>query len=210
MIVAAALPLVAEHGAAVTTGRIARAAGIGEGTVFRAFADKDELLEACVAEALSPDHVLRELGSISLDQPLAARLTEAAEALGAHLERLRSVLGALHASGFRSGRDRDRDRDRDRGRGRGAEADSGERTVADRPAAKRRDDSTQAVCEAVVELLEPDRAGLRLEPERLASAFVGILSVRPPRPVGEPGPDPTLEELVDLLLHGALRTPEAT
>ena len=51
MIVAAALPLVAEYGAAVTTSQIARAAGIGEATIFRAFKDKDEVLDACVAEA---------------------------------------------------------------------------------------------------------------------------------------------------------------
>lgn len=191
MIVAAALPLVAEYGAAVTTGRIARAAGIGEGTVFRAFAGKDELLEACVAEVLSPDHVLRELASIPVDQPLAARLTEAAGTLGAHLERLRTVLGALHTSGFR--------------RGRGLGPDSGERPATPRPAPSR-DASTQAVCDVVAELLEPDRAALRLAPERLAAAFVSVLSVRPPRPAAEPGPDPTLEELVDLLLHGALRT----
>ena len=45
MIVRAVLPLVVEHGAAVTTSQIARAAGICEGTVFRAFKDKDELLQ---------------------------------------------------------------------------------------------------------------------------------------------------------------------
>ncbi|CAM5283250.1 Inositol 2-dehydrogenase/D-chiro-inositol 3-dehydrogenase [Streptomyces griseoloalbus] len=45
----------------MTTAKIARAAGIGEGTIFRVFADKEELLQACVAEALSPDHAVREL-----------------------------------------------------------------------------------------------------------------------------------------------------
>lgn len=41
MIVRAALPLVVEYGTSVTTAQIARAAGIGEGTIFRAFGDKD-------------------------------------------------------------------------------------------------------------------------------------------------------------------------
>ena len=59
MIVAAALPLVAEHGAAVTTSQIARAAGIGEATIFRVFADKDEVLDECMAEAVRTDHVVR-------------------------------------------------------------------------------------------------------------------------------------------------------
>jgi hypothetical protein len=53
-----ALPLPIEHGAGVTTPQIAKAAGIGEATIFRAFADKDELLNACVAAALRDDHVL--------------------------------------------------------------------------------------------------------------------------------------------------------
>src|SRR6266536_6403797 len=78
MIVHAVLPLMMEHGANVTTSQIARAAGIGEGTIFRAFKDKDELLEACLLEALRPDSVLELIAEIPLDQPLAARLVEAA------------------------------------------------------------------------------------------------------------------------------------
>lgn len=60
MIIQTAFPLIAEYGAAVTTAKIARAAGIGEGTIFRVFANKDELLHACMAEALSPEHAVRE------------------------------------------------------------------------------------------------------------------------------------------------------
>src|SRR4051794_2983541 len=99
MIIHAALPLVAEFGTAVTTAQVARAAGIGEATIFRAFADKEALLAACVAEALDVTHLLRELRSISLDQPLAERLAEAADALRAHLDRMGTVIGALLASG---------------------------------------------------------------------------------------------------------------
>jgi AcrR family transcriptional regulator len=97
MIVRAVLPLIVEHGAAVTTAQIARTAGIGEGTIFRAFKDKDELVEACVHEALRPDSMLELLADIPLDQPLAQRLAEAADVLSAHLERM----GAVHASGAR-------------------------------------------------------------------------------------------------------------
>src|ERR1041384_7473583 len=88
MIIRTALPLIAEHGTAVTTAQIARAAGIGEATVFRAFADKDELLDACVVEALRTDHVLSEIAAIPLDQPLPARLAEAANAMDAYLGRM--------------------------------------------------------------------------------------------------------------------------
>ena len=77
MIVRSVLPLVLEHGAAVTTHQIAHAAGIGEGTIFRAFKDKEELLDACVHEALKPDDALAAIAEIPLDQPLASRLVEA-------------------------------------------------------------------------------------------------------------------------------------
>ncbi|WP_233573987.1 TetR/AcrR family transcriptional regulator [Amycolatopsis panacis] len=63
MIVRTVLPLVVEHGREVTTAQIARAAGIGEGTIFRVFQDKDEL-------------------------PLAERLREAVGALTAHPRRM--------------------------------------------------------------------------------------------------------------------------
>ena len=42
MIVAATLPLLLEHGDRVTSRQIAEACGIAEGTIFRAFTDKDE------------------------------------------------------------------------------------------------------------------------------------------------------------------------
>jgi AcrR family transcriptional regulator len=179
MIVAAALPLVAEYGAAVTTGRIARAAGIGEATIFRVFADKDELLDACVAEAVSPDHVLRELASIDIELPLADRLTEAAEAMRAHLERIGAVVGSLYASGRRRGRP------------------SGEQPTQDN-----REASTRALREAVADLLEPDRDALRFPPEKVAAIFIGTLFAQLRGGTLGEGDGPTPAELADVLLHG--------
>ena len=54
IIVAATLPLLLEHGDRVTTRQIAEAAGIAEGTIFRVFADKDELIVAVLEAALDP------------------------------------------------------------------------------------------------------------------------------------------------------------
>ena len=55
-IIDAALPLLIEHGAGVTTRQIANAAGVSEGTIFNVFNDKHELLAAAleVAIDLSP------------------------------------------------------------------------------------------------------------------------------------------------------------
>ena len=57
MIVEATLPLLVEHGEMVTTRQIADAAGIAEGTIFRVFADKDELLTAVLERAFDPEPV---------------------------------------------------------------------------------------------------------------------------------------------------------
>lgn len=48
MIAEAAVPLFLEHGAALTTRQLAEHLGIAEGTVFRAFGDKDSLVRAAV------------------------------------------------------------------------------------------------------------------------------------------------------------------
>jgi AcrR family transcriptional regulator len=54
MIVAATLPLLLEHGDRVTSKQIAEAAGIAEGTIFRAFTDKDEVIAAVIEAGLDP------------------------------------------------------------------------------------------------------------------------------------------------------------
>jgi AcrR family transcriptional regulator len=64
MIVAATLPLLLEHGDRVTSKQIAEAAGIAEGTVFRAFADKDELIVAVIEAAIDPQPLERALAAI--------------------------------------------------------------------------------------------------------------------------------------------------
>ncbi|RKS74290.1 TetR family transcriptional regulator [Actinomadura pelletieri DSM 43383] len=184
MIVRTALPLVAEHGTAVTTGQIARAAGIGEATIFRVFADKNELLDACVAEALRPDHVLAEIAEIPLDRPLRARLAEVGAAVEAYLDRMGMILGALRATGRRE---------------RPAPPTPGEPG----PAQLDRDTAMTRTRDAIAELFEPDRDRLRLPPAQLASLFLGLLFARS-RP--HTGPDaPSIEEYLDVFLHGALK-----
>ena len=237
MIVAAALPLLMEHGSAVTTLQIAKAAGIGEATVFRAFADKDELLNACVAAALRNDHVLAELDAVPLDQPLSARLAEAAETLHAYLHRMGAVIGAVQGTRLRGGPGAlgDRGMTRDRATATGnqpataedqatttgnqpATAEDQATTTGNQPAAPEdqatatgdraaategRAAATERTYRAVVRLLEPDRASLRLPAEQLAAVFLGMLFGGRGIPGGV---ETSVETLVDVFLHGVVDT----
>jgi AcrR family transcriptional regulator len=79
MIIEAIIPLLIEHGEMVTTRQIADAAGIAEGTIFRAFADKDELLGAVIDAALDPAPLERALATIDPSLPLPEIVARAAE-----------------------------------------------------------------------------------------------------------------------------------
>jgi AcrR family transcriptional regulator len=181
MIVHAVLPLLIEHGATVTTSQIARAAGIGEGTIFRAFKDKDELFDACTAEVLRPDHVLDAIAKIPVEQPLEDRLVEAAVALGAHLERMGALMGALHASG------------RLRRRG------DPEKRLKAREGGRR--ESMTVMRDAMTELFEPEKRRLRLPPDQVASLFLALLFGG--RRMA-PDDAPATRQVIEVFLHGAM------
>ena len=78
-IIDAVRPLLIEHGESVTIKQIACAAGIAEGTIFRVFADKDELLDAALDAALDPEPLetaLRQIDSTgSFDEQLVSAIT---------------------------------------------------------------------------------------------------------------------------------------
>ncbi|TDC49426.1 TetR/AcrR family transcriptional regulator [Jiangella ureilytica] len=96
-IIAATLPLVYEHGFAISTRQIAEAAGIAEGTIFRVFEDKDTLLKQVLEAAIDPADTERRLRAIGTDLPLEHRLLLAADILN---ERLTSVFQLMVAIGF--------------------------------------------------------------------------------------------------------------
>jgi AcrR family transcriptional regulator len=78
-IIAAVRPLLVDHGEALTTRQIACAAGIAEGTIFRVFADKDELLDATLDAALDPASFEAAVDAIGRAQPFERQLVEATE-----------------------------------------------------------------------------------------------------------------------------------
>src|SRR3954470_7032648 len=81
MIVAVALPLLLAHGERVTSRQIAEAAGIAEGTIFRAFADKDEVIAAVLEAALDPAPLEAALMRIDTSLPFDDALSAAIEVM---------------------------------------------------------------------------------------------------------------------------------
>ncbi len=78
-IAVAALELLLEHGATVTTRQIADAANIAEGTIFRVFADKDAVIRAAVDLALDPAPTEQALAEIERSLPFEQQLALAVE-----------------------------------------------------------------------------------------------------------------------------------
>ncbi|MFF1877713.1 TetR/AcrR family transcriptional regulator [Leifsonia sp. NPDC058230] len=70
MIIDAVIPLLIEHGRAVTSKQIAEAACIAEGTIFRAFGDKETLLQAAIEKYLDPEPLRNALRSIDPGLPI--------------------------------------------------------------------------------------------------------------------------------------------
>jgi AcrR family transcriptional regulator len=184
-IVASTLPLLLEHGSAVSTSQIATAAGIAEGTVFRAFRDKQELLVACMQAGLDSTEEVARVEAIDPDLPMAERLTQGVDALVDYLTRIWQVGQALQGAGI--------SREAMHKRVHGDDEDT------DKPGPPK---ELVRVAQAVAGLFDPE--ALRLDPQHAVRLLLGLvltnrMETNFEAQVTEPA------ELVDLFLHGAIR-----
>ena len=96
MIIDAVIPLLLERGADVTSRQIAEAAGVAEGTIFRAFGDKESLIRAAVERYLESSPIRQPLTEINPGLALEDKIRAAVVILQARFRgvfRMVSILG---------------------------------------------------------------------------------------------------------------------
>jgi AcrR family transcriptional regulator len=98
-LIEATLPLVLAHGPEVSTRQIAEAAGVAEGTIFRVFPTKDDLIEAVVCSALDPSVLIDAIGRIDRSAPLDRRMVAAVELMQERSLQLAHLLHAVAPGG---------------------------------------------------------------------------------------------------------------
>jgi AcrR family transcriptional regulator len=176
-LIVATEPLLERFGREVSTKQIAEAAGVAEGTIFRAFATKEDLIDAVIEDAYNVERTCKELAEIDLGLSLEQRLVAAVAILQ---ERLRRVVAL-----FWSLRLRKETHDRDSFRA-------------------RQQAENELLNSAIASLIKPDQDDLRLDATDAASVLRAITFSVSHHILGDQRlTEP--QQIVDLVLYGVCR-----
>jgi AcrR family transcriptional regulator len=190
-LISATEPLLEQFGRDVSTRQIAEAAGVAEGTIFRAFATKDELIDAVVDEVFDEARTRDAVAAVDPALPLEERLVAAVTILQ---DRTRRVFALFHALRLRPGW----------AGGDGHAGRHGRDSVHDR---QRRDH--EAMEQVLIALIGPDADRLRVPPDEAvtvlrASVFALTHPLLGDERLARPG------RIVDLVLRGVGKNQETT
>ncbi len=98
-IVDAVIPLLKERGRDVSTKQIAEAAGVAEGTIFRAFGDKEAVITAAIARYFDPQPFRDALRAIDPDEPTVDKIEQVVRILRDRFHGVVGFMSALHMEG---------------------------------------------------------------------------------------------------------------
>lgn len=90
-IIDATLPLLLDRGTDVSTREIAQAAGVAEGTIFRAFETKQELVAEAVIQALRDESASAQLAALGSERPLVDVVEDCMKILQDEVSRTRAL-----------------------------------------------------------------------------------------------------------------------
>lgn len=94
-LVQATLPLLVRHGRTVTTRQIADAAGVAEGTIFRVFESKEDLIRDALDVAFDIAPFLDDLRGIDPEQPLRDLVTDYVSILQRRFQGIFALMSAV-------------------------------------------------------------------------------------------------------------------
>lgn len=92
------LPLLKQHGRSVSTKQMAEACGVAEGTLFRAFGDKESLIAAAIESYFDPLPLATAIRSVDPQLPVEGKVARVLELLHERFEGVIGLMSALRAT----------------------------------------------------------------------------------------------------------------